>query len=249
MKEFIKEIIGLIDPETRKGLLFLIGASIIALATLFCFAYVGSLPVVQTIALQLNLPKWVYGIALLIVEYILFVVISSDDTLYYGNPEKNRFTRAFQKDLPSKHLAAVLNVDIETAKQLWFDEFNKWGDVTHERHEDRQRTFQRGFSCRFVYYLWVVCRLLLALSVLWLGVEAILVIWASYEIPKLEAKLAIALLLIVFLTALGFFNRTSNTNPTGVWRRFSEINKRHCAWIDENIDLFKASPEGRKQNA
>jgi len=249
LKEFIKEITGLIDPQTRKGLLFLTGASILALTTFFCLAYVGSVPVAQTIVLQLNLPKWVYGTALLIVEYILFVVISSDDTLYYGNPKKNRFTRAFQKDLPSKHLAEVLNVDIDTAKYLWFNEFNKWGDVNHERHEERQRTFQRGYSCRFVYYLWVVGKLLLVLSILWLAVEAGLVKWTSYEIQKMEAKLAIAALLIVFLTALRFFNRTSDRNQTGVWRRFSEINKRHCAWIDENLDLFKSALKGQKENA
>lgn len=249
MKDFIKEIIGLIDPETRKGLLFLTGASILVLVTFFFFAYVGSVPVYNTIIGQLNLPKWVYGCALLIVEYILFVVISSDDKLYYGNPKKNRFTRAFQKYLPSNHLAAVLKTDVDTAKHLWFDEFNKWADEKHERHEERQRTFQRGFSCRFIYYLWIVNRLLLILSILWLLVEVILVKCTDHDIANLEAKLAIALLLLIFLTSLGLFNRTNDSNPTGVWRRFNEINQRHCAWIDENKELFIAALKARGQNA
>jgi hypothetical protein len=249
LSELIKELTSLIDPETRKGLLFLTGTSILALTALFFTGFVGTVPGAHDVLKQFSLPDWAYGLMFLLLVYVLFVVIASDDTLYYGNPKHNRFARAFQRNLPSKHLSVALGTDNETATYLWFNEFNKWGDPKNERHEDWKRTFQRGYSCRLIYYLWVFGRNLLCLCGAWLAVEAFLFFYYGRPVANIEAKITVVLVIVLLILSLGICNRTKAGSATGVWRRFDEINERHCSWIDRNLALFKAALPETKSHA
>jgi hypothetical protein len=247
--DFVEKILELISPETRKGLLFLTGATIVALSFLFAAGFIASLPWFEKIMSQVGLPELAGDFIFVIVVYILVVIISSTDTLYYGDPEQNRYARAFQRWFPSKHLATKLGIKIDLAKDLWFDQFNLWANESHVRHQDWQRTLERGYACRFIYDVQVFSGAIFLLSVGWLIVEGVVTRLFEYEMINLEAKLAITVVYGLIWIAFKYLNRTNESHQTGVWRRFNEINQRNCIWIDQNLNLFKGAGQKETKNA
>jgi hypothetical protein len=236
MSDLAKSLSNLLNVETRTGLLFLTGAWILVLSLVFFAAFVYQLAWVKEAATQLDLAEWVYGLLLVLAVHALVVLLSATDVLTYGNPKRNKFAAAFQRRLPSTHLSKVIEVDSDVGTRLWFDEFNKWADPEHPRCQDRNRTFQRGYACRFVYYLTSVSRSLFLLGLAWLGVELILEWVFGTEVVAVEAKaVSLAVFFMVWLI-VRLTNRVRESQPTGVWRRFDEINQRHCDWIDSNAE-------------
>ena len=91
--------------------------------------------------------------ALLIFLYLLIKSLISDyDPLYSGDPKKNKYTRAFQRNLPTHYLMSKYNVDMQEAKHLWYNVFNKWADKNHKMHYNWTTSLSRGFKCRMVYF-------------------------------------------------------------------------------------------------
>ncbi len=245
MEDFLKNLYSLIDPETRRGLKFLTCIIIFVLTIFFAAAFILPNQFIQNVISQLNLPNGIYYLTGLLIVHLLFVTLTSGDKLYYGNPQKNCFVRSFQEKLPSKHLYRKLNessktlISMERATQLWFDEFNKWREQGHPRHKARERTFQRGYSCRFIYYLFTYSVCLLSLSAIWLTIEVFMCHYQHHIINNLEAKITYTAIILIVPILLYCCNKPNKTKPTGVWLRFNEINNDHITWIDHNLDKFQ----------
>lgn len=234
IKEIINKLIDLISPYSKKGLENLTGITIIVFSLIFCYIFIVSLEVFQ------NFPSWLLYLATPAIFYLITVNLFSSDTLYYGDPGKNKYVRAFQMYLPSKHISEKFNLDIEKAKNYWFENiFNTWSRADHPRYEQRIRTFRRGYACRFVYYSIKFLGILFWISILLTLTQEILIrlIHSDFIMTSVGLGYRIGFIMLIGLVyiLIRITNKTSPSNMTGVWRRFAEINKMHIHWIDENI--------------
>jgi hypothetical protein len=93
------------------------------------------------------------------VQLILF----GGDTIAHS---RNRRAIFFQSQFPARYVATVYGVDQAKANFLWFNVFDSKG-LKHNRY----RTYQYGFTCRLVYYLFYICMFLLLASLLVMGSE------------------------------------------------------------------------------
>lgn len=239
------KVIDMVSPDSRKGLEGLTALVVLALVLIFCHIFIIPLNLFE------NWPNLVLYLAAFVIFYVVRVLLFSSDVLYYGDPERNRYAKAFQMYWPSRHLASRFKLSQEDASFYWFEKvFNGWADPSHPRNSQWRRTLIRGYSCRFVYYCVKFLEILLWIS---LGVTllheivprlfGIDVLMTSISLGwRIGFLVFVALLYIVTRST----NRTSPTNLTGVWRRYAEINKMHIRWIDENIssldDLRNLAP-------
>ena len=181
--------------------------------------------------------------AALVLTVHTIVVFLGDDSLYYGDQKKNKFAEAFQRNFPSRQIAQELEIGQADAVSRWFDEFNRWGSPEHERFQDYSRTVRRGFSCRFVYYVQTAGRWLFWTSAIWLGAEFALTYLNDASVLNPEAKLACTATFLAVWVLFRTENRIAKDAPTGVWRRFNEINERNSEWVAGHLDVFKSQVE------
>lgn len=176
-------------------------------------------------------PHWLLYLIIPSIFYLLRVLIFSSDKLYYGDPSKNVYVRAFQLYWPSRHLAKKFNLKIEDASRYWLGNvFNKWAAPGHQQHQQWQRTLKRGYSCRLVYYC-----IKFSSFLFWVSLAVIVLEVLITPTNGLAWKIGFMVVLGLVYILLRMRNRTSPDNLTGVWRRFAEINKMHIHWIEQNI--------------
>jgi len=240
--DFLKNLLDLTNPESTANLKSLTTLMIIAESILFGLIFIVPLNLLEGVGALVS-PLFEYGIPsaiFIIIYFALRTFIFSSDELYYGLPDKNPYAKAFQLYWPSKYLEKKFSLSEDDAKYYWFEKyFNTWRNPDDPRHEQWERTFSRGYACRFVYYM-------LRTSVI--------LFWISFGISLLQFGLVNYIKLAQFDSHLGIgwriafifgticlyvlirsSNRISPNRLTGVWRNFAEINKLHIRWIDENI--------------
>jgi len=222
------------DPYSKRGLESLTALFIFVFGSIFCHMFVVSLGIFD------EWPSWLLYGAVSVVFYLVVVLIFSADVLYHGNPEKNKYVRAFQYYWPSRHIAERFGIPLEDARYYWFENyFNRWKVEDDSRHGQWERTLRRGYSCRFIYYCVRCLEILLWLSVLLtLGQETLSRV-VQVKILRTNTGLAGKVAFIAFVALLYVIirakNRTAPADLGGVWKRYAEINKMHRKWIDENI--------------
>lgn len=233
MKETIGKLLDMASPYSRRGLEGLTALVILTFSLIFCHIFIIPLSFFET------WPKWLLHLVIFVIFYLLRFFLFSGDKLYYGNPEKDKYVRAFQMYWPSKLIATKFNMSMEDAKFHWFETFNTWKNKDHPRHSQWERTMRRGYACRFVYYCIKFFEVLLWVSVLVTSLQEVLLRKFKMQIfiseVSLEWRIGFIIFVVLFYITIRLTNKTSPTDLIGVWRRFAEINKMHRAWIDNNI--------------
>lgn len=190
-------------------------------------------------------------IILFILFWLILSIVTDNDTLYSGKPEKNNFVKCFQKFYPSNYLIEKLKIDSETAQYLWFTKaFNTWADKNHKRYGYWKSTLERGFMCRFVYinyqffkYVGIVS--LIINLVLIFFILTGLVTTVEFVDTYLRQKTYLSKEIIFMLSCglissiIYFFNKSKEEKCQGAFKRFNEINQQNIHWLEENIDEFK----------
>lgn len=189
------------------------------------------------------------SIIVLFVLYILIKEIITDfDVLYSGNPEKNKYVRAFKANLPSKYIMETNKISQDEALKLWYKEFNQWKDKDHKMHENWQITLDRGFKCRMVYFIIITFRFIAILStVLTLAIFLIYKFNVYFNMPVVDnyirnhsnLTIPIVFVLICFIIYILFLiiNYPSLKKPRGCFLRFNEINTLNIGWLKENLSV------------
>jgi hypothetical protein len=232
--ELIKKFVEAAGPYSKRGLELLTALFIFIFASVFCHVFILSLAVFD------SWPGWlIYG-GCSVILYSLVVFIFSSDALYYDDPKKNKYARAFQLYSPSTYISEKFGISVEDARYYWFENyFNVWRKNGHPRHNQWERTLRRGYSCRFVYYCIRCLEILLILSVFFIFGQELPHRLFEVRILRTDSSLLVRIAFVVFLTLIYFVirvkNRTKPERISGVWKHFAEINKMHRKWIDENI--------------
>lgn len=225
-KSRITDIFKGIDIYTKRGLEGYTAFVVIVLSSLFFFIFIIPFDVLH------GIPNWILYLMTEFVFLLIKLILFSDDKLYYSDPPKNQYAKAFQKYWPSIYMQNKFNLDKQKADYYWFEKiFNKWKNPNHPRHQQWQRTIRRGFRCRFVYYFIRCVEFLIILSSVCLLVYIIIVKNYSNLILQVSYIVFLIILYIVFRSA----NRTDLDNLRGVWRQYREINELHIQFIDDNF--------------
>ena len=213
--------------------------SLIILVLIFSFAYVFFGVLIKD--------NGIASSALLIVFFLLIKeAISDKDVLYSGNPDKNKYTKAFQEKLPTKYIIQEYNVEMGEAKTLWYSVFNKWKNKEHEMHSNWKKSLERGFKCRMVYFIIVSFRFMFWLSLIFTSI--------LYVINHFDIKTKVNVLdkyfeshtdysgmitysSICFLTFITFLiiNYPTKNKSRGCFLRFNEMNELNANWLRRNI--------------
>jgi len=250
----VKQLISAMGLTSRNRLMLLTSGTILLFAGMFACVFILPLNLFSQLPQSLqDLSGIIQSVGgTIVITFMLATWIFSSDELYYADPEKNRYVRAFQVYWPSKHIAERFDLNQEDADYYWFEKlFNIWADPEHPRHEQRERTFQRGYACRYVYYY-----LKLFVALFWVSAATTVlleILTRLFGILAFESKVGLGWR-IGFVVVVGFLyiilrcsNRTSLSNLTGVWRRYAEVNKLHIRWIDENIKSLGDFDKSAKQ--
>jgi len=185
-----------------------------------------------------------YPILLLII-YILKIVIFSNDYLLYGN-ENNKYVKAFKSKLPSTYLMEKYEITGEKSNYYWFNIFNSWQNKEHNRYTQTQRTFRRGYACRFVYHSIMAFNILISVSI---GTMLLIFGYIYYRTHTLflfdssAYMFGYILLLLILRLMISYFNSHEIGHMTGVWKKFESINQNHIEWLEDNIKSIKELEE------
>jgi len=235
------------SPDNKKGLRNLTALWVVAAIVVFVFAFAW--PLISAQAVLTNNILVIISLGLFIAWAGVLILMRSTDLLYYGDPDKNCWVKAFQAHLPTKHIAEKFGVSEDDAKYYWFEAFNKWDNPQHPRHHLRQMTFERGFSCRFVYTLrmmskWVCIPALFCLLVEYAG-GYVFGSFAEYHETVLWRWITFGVMSCLWAGLRLAFPPSPDAPP---WQRFSEINKMHNKWIDDNFETIEELIEYGKAN-
>jgi hypothetical protein len=231
----IGKLLSIIRPESKSLIEAVTIILIIVFSLIFSHIFIIPLDFLRA------LPNWMVYIGVAVLFYI--VKFSLYDKLYYGNPDKDKYVRAFQLYWPSTHLSKKFNISKKDAFYYWYEKlFNKWRAPNSERHSQYLRSLRRGYACRFIFYTLKYFKYLLIVSIILTSLQ----LAKSLFYPKLNSylswiniKLGWACTFIAIIACLYLFIRMSNkpdpANLKGVWQRYAEINEMHTKWIDEHI--------------
>lgn len=240
--DMLNKLVNAINPTTKTGVRVLTALSTVGIALLFIWCFILSIAYIDEAFSKIKVPSKIVELLLAVVVYAMLILIFSSDALYYGEPTKNLYTKIFQSEWPSRFLEEYLGVERSLAKNLWFDEFNKWRDPNHSQHQQWNDTLSRGFACRLVYYILHFLGLFFWLGCAFLVIEIILskIMSHSYTIEKtLACRIAFVCGMAFFWSVIRASNRLKLKGPTGVWRRYNEINNRSIHWIKTHRAEFE----------
>jgi len=203
--------------------------------------------------IPIEISKWIntnliyIGIILLyfvpaLTEKLLFV----RDALQYDVSDKNPYASFFQKQFPSKYISQKFNIDETQSSMYWFSIFNKWKASDHPHNAWRQTSFDKGYTCRVIYYiqLWSFRFFVLAVTHLIILIALRLFVISStpiavsslFEIELIQWKIGYPLAMLLTHFLLKANNRIKGEVPTGVWYQWKEINDIMKRWLDENVN-------------
>lgn len=219
------------DPKTQDGLVNITTWFIILIYFLYLHLFI----------VPIRISKFEENYALYL--FVLFIpaaiglLLFSGDSIAYAENNEARF---FQAQFPDKYVAEKFKIDMPKARLLWFKAVDKLKD-----EERIKRTFQRGYTCRLVYY---TRRAALAFFGVAIATLLLTSLWRYYSAPELhgwrefsvaflqETNLLGKLFYVAHVGGLWIyfstFHRPRMKNPSGVWIRWKEINDRNKAWID-----------------
>lgn len=219
-----------VNPTTKSGLI-----AITTYLTMVIYVLYLHLFVVQISKDSAN--YLLYGLVLL-VPVVSTLLFGSDSIASASNSEAT----FFQSQFIDAYIAKKFGIDAAKARLVWFRALDRLKDEGFVR-----RTYQYGYTCRLIYYVKRVAKYFVLLSVLTILAESsyrffvvpnpgVGTLRHFFDAVRLESNLlgkAVYLTHIIGLWGfLGFGNSADSKKPTGVWRRWVEINDRNRAWVD-----------------
>lgn len=228
------KLLAKISIEDKTGIRILNSLFIMVLIYNYCFVFLGSFDkITEAIKPYKALESDFFNFLIFLFSYILILAFLSYEGLRNGN---NRFSIAFNKDMPSKYIQDKFQTTEKIAVKVWLEHFNKL--------QNKKITISRGFACRFIYNILLSLIVFIILSLLTCIVE-----WfTNGTLINFETKIMLVFLSLALAIGVYFNNNPASDKPTGVWKSFQEINSIHIVYIDEHHDTIKNEIEQAQKN-
>lgn len=236
------------EPKTRLEVLLQLSA--LLAGYLYIYVYQDILRIeIEFVNFQtlLGIPV-IAGVVIPLVKYVLV----KPDPLQ-RSPSRRREIRFFQKEFPSKYiLERCQKRCIEDDKSCpnyikadSYDHVRHWfQDVFHGHimREDPQRvrdTFEKGYSCKLLYYLTWVLRFALAISLITVVYHhARLAITGAWALQITPFQVFFPIICATSLWLIRAMNVPDENSPSGCWHAWREINRMHVSWLRSQDDLL-----------
>jgi len=243
-----KGIESISDP--KKKLEYLLDISAIAIGYFYIYVYQDILHLHVTL-LSMDTILQIPVISLIVVPIILYVFIKPDPL--QRSPSNRQAIRFFQNEFPSNYILSRCGRCIEDDRtcqnfikaesfahvRYWFNDI--FHDVIEKANaEVVKNTFEKGYTCKLVYYLtWII----LAATVL-----SLLTIIFNYIVVSLSTgywlfryttlHLIFLIVGVIMVWLINIFNNPDDKNPTGCWQAWREINRIHVSWMQSQEALL-----------
>jgi hypothetical protein len=188
-------------------------------------------------------------IALVVYPFIYYLLKS--DPLQ-RSPKKKRIYNFFQSEFPSNYILERCNKCIEdestcpnfikaesfTHIRYWFHNMLH-GYIEKEDPKIVKDTFEKGYTCKLFYYSSVILKTFLILSLFVLAVHYSYNYFVKNTLPNFDLHYIFfplgCLILLILIRAL---NNPDETNPSGYWHAWRQINRIHISWLKSHEDIL-----------
>jgi len=247
------------DP--RKRIEYLMIITLICIGYFYIYVYQNMIGIdVPFIGLEslIELPI----IAIIVIPLVKLIIVKSDPL--QRSSSKNKTIRFFQKEFPSNYIFNRCQTCIENENtcinyinpgsyahiSYWFrDLFH--GKIERDDPMVIKETFEKGYTCKLVFYLSWVLLIFFILSLVTTGVHYIILYLTDNLVFALIAwQIIFPVLCLSIWGLIKILNRPDEKNLSGCWQAWRQINGIHVSWLGSNesllVDLICHANSGTK---
>jgi len=190
------------------------------------------------------------AISVIVIPLIRYLLVKPDPL--QRSPSKRQAIRFFQNEFPSKYILERCQRCIEDEKSC--PNYIKAQSYDHIRHwfydifrgaietEDPRRvrdTFEKGYSCKLLYYLtWILGFALAIAMITILYHHAYLFIKEGWTVSITALQIFFPLACAGLIILIKIMNNPDESAPSGCWHAWREINRMHVSWLRSHDDLL-----------
>ena len=209
--------------------------SLIVLAVLYVIVFLPT-PLDDWLKQQLGLVgRWAApALAMTTITGLCSLLLFAQDPLATGVSSSAIF---FRSQYPSESIRQHYRCSAQEARDLWFKIFDKWTDDQHPQYLEYVKTFERGYGCRFIYYVSRGLVIFLVLSFATL-LANFAIQRAHPEWPQVYSGILILVAAVAVTLWLFSANRIpgrKQLRPTGCWWKWTETNENSRNWLQQNL--------------
>lgn len=228
------------EPKERLELLLILCA--LAIGYFYIYIYQDILHIeVRLVDLQTLIQVPI--ISIIVIPLTKYLLVKPDPL--QRSPSKRRAIRFFQNEFPSRYILERCQRCIEDEKscpnyikeasyahvRYWFNDILH-GAIEKEDPSRVRSTFEKGYTCKLLYYLTRVLRFAFAVAIMtilyglaWLSINEV----SALSITSLQIIFPIICVSIIVL--INVANSSDEKKPSGCWQAWREINRMHISWL------------------
>lgn len=233
--------------EPKKKLETLLVLSAFVIGYFYIYIYQNMLHIeVKLIDLQTLIQMPI--IALVILPLIHYLIIKPDPL--QRSPSQRKSIRFFQNEFPSKYLLErckkcredehscrnYIKPESYTHVRYWFNDIFH-GEIERENPRIVEDTFEKGYTCKLLYYLSWILSFLVALAIGTVVFHHVyLYIFDEFRVNVTALQILFPLVSGGIIILIKILNRADASRPSGCWQAWREVNRMNVSWLRSHED-------------
>lgn len=235
------------EPMRRLELLLILCTLIISYFYIYVYQNILNIKV-DPIDLQtlIQIPV----IAIIVIPLIRYLVVKPDPL--QRSHSKRQTIRFFQNEFPSRYILERCQRCIEDEhscpnyiKAESYDHIRYWfynifhGSIEAEDPRRIKDTFEKGYTCKLLYYLTWVLGIALAIALMTILYHHLyLFIKEGWTVSITALQIIFPIVCSLLIILIKIMNNPNEKSPTGCWHAWREINRMHVSWLKDHDDLL-----------
>lgn len=235
------------DPKKRLERLLVVSTFIIGY--FYLYVYQNMLHIgVKLVSFQtlIQMPL----MALVIIPLIHHLIVKQD-ALQLSHSQRKPI-RFFQNEFPSKYILERCERCIEKEnscpnyikeesyahRRYWFHHIFH-GVIEREDPKRVKNTFEKGYTCKLLYYLSWILGIITALGIAVIAFHHVyLYFLGKFKVDLTALQVLFPLVCVGIIIVIKKLNKPDESNPSGCWHAWREINRIHVSWLKSNEDFL-----------
>jgi hypothetical protein len=235
--------------EPKKRLERLLGLSAFVISYFYIYVYQNMLHIkVKLIDLQtlIQMPL----ISVVILPLIRYLIIKPDPL--QRSPSQRKSIRFFQNEFPSRYILGRCERCVENKNscpnyikaesyihvKYWFHDIFH-GEIEKDDPRSVKDTFEKGYTCKLLYYLSWILGILAALAIITIVFHHFFLYFiGKFKIDLAAPQILFPLVCLGILILISELNKADEKKPSGCWQAWREINRMHVSWLKEHEDYL-----------
>lgn len=182
-------------------------------------------------------------VAAVVLPLIHYLIIKPDPL--QRSPSQRKSIRFFQNEFPSKYILDRCERCVEdrnscpnyikpesyTHVRYWFHDIFH-GEIENEDPRRVKDTFEKGYTCKLLYYLSWVLGLFFVLGIAVIVLHhGYLYFSAQFKVELTASQALYPLVCVGIIILIKKLNKPDESAPSGCWQAWREINRIHVSWL------------------